>query len=531
MSFAVALSRVSGLVREMVMSRLFGASMPFDAFRIGFQLPNLTRDLFAEGALSSAFVPVFTDYLQNKSREEAARLANLVATTLIVVVGTICAAGALGSAWLVRVAASGFENTPGKAELAAHLTSIMFPFLLLVALAAQAMGILNSLKQFAVPALSSTFFNIGSVAAGLFLGFTVGERLGITPIEGMAWGVLVGGGLQLGFQVPALMRAGFRFRPAIDFSHPGLRQILRMMGPAILGNAATQINVLVNMSIASSIVDPVRGADGPVSWLSYAFRFMQLPIGLFGVAIASATLPAISRSVSAGNLEEFRRTLSRSLGLVFLLTIPSSVGLVLIGRAMIGAVYEGYKFEAYDTERTATALAGFCIGLAGYSAMKVLTPSFYALKDSRTPMLVSLASVAVNYCLAMLMVRGLGLGHAGLAVSTSGIAIFTSLTLFLLVRRKAEGMYGWSLFSSLWRVLAASSVMAVAVWGVVQGTAAWAYLAQVALAIPVGAIVFYAAARALGIEELALATEAFAGPLARRFPRAFKPGTKAGPKQ
>ncbi len=524
MSVAVALSRLSGLVREMVMSRLFGASMSYDAFRIGFQIPNLTRDLFAEGALSSAFVPVFTDYLQNRSREEAARLANLVTTTLILVVGLFCAAGALASPWLVSIAAAGFDKSPGKAALAAHLTTIMFPFLLLVALAAQAMGILNALKQFAVPALSSTFFNIGSVAFGVLLGVFLGPQLGISAIEGMAWGVIAGGALQLGFQIPALMRAGFSFKPIIDFSDPGLRQILTMMGPAILGSAATQINVLVNSSVASSIVDPLRGADGPVSWLGYAFRFMQLPIGLFGVAIASATLPAISRSASAGNIDEFRRTLSRSLGLVFLLTVPSSVGLVLVGRAMIGAVYEGGKFVKYDTEQTGVALSCFCIGLVGYSALKVLTPAFYALKDSRTPMLVSITSVAVNYGLATWMVRYLGWRHSGLALSTSGIAIFSSVALFLLIRRRVDGLYGRMLLESLGRVGAASLVMALAVWGVGLATASWAYLLQLAVAIPVGVAVFYVAARAMKIEELALATDAFAGPLARRFPKLFGGG-------
>ncbi len=249
---------------------------------------------------------------------------------------------------------------------------------------------------------------------------------------------------------------------------------------------------------------------------------MQLPIGLFGVAIASATLPAISRSASAGNLDEFRRTLSRSLGLVFLLTIPSSVGLVLVGRAMIGAVYEGYRFQAYDTEQTAVALSGFCVGLAGYSALKVLTPAFYALKDSRTPMFVSLASVILNYALAHVMVRVLGWGHAGLATTTSGMALFTSLTLFLLVRGKAEGIYGKQLFASLWRVLGASAIMALAVWGAGLPLRSWPYLAQLAVTIPVGVAAFYLAARALRIEELALATEAFAGPLAKRFGMAKK---------
>ena len=518
MSFAVALSRVSGLVREMVMSRMFGSTMPFDAFRIGFQIPNLTRDLFAEGALSSAFVPAFTEALHNKGREDAARLANLVATTLILVVGLICALGSIYSAELVRLAAPGFSNTPGKSELAAQLTRIMFPFLLLVALAAQAMGILNALKQFAVPALSSTFFNIGSVITGVLLGVYLGPQIGMTSIEGMAWGVLAGGAMQLGFQIPALMRAGFTFRPLIDFSDPGLRHILIMMGPALLGSAATQINVLVNSNLASEIIDPIRGANGSVSWLNYAFRFMQLPLGLFGVAIASATLPAVSRSAAAENWEEFRRTLSRSLGLVFLLTIPSSAGLVLVGRAMIGAVYQGGKFDSYDTQQTGLALSCFAVGLAGYSALKVLSPAFYALKDSRTPMIVSLGSVVVNYALAKTMVNVFHMGHAGLAISTSGIALFSSVTLFLLMRRRMDGLYGKLLWRSLWKASLATLAMGLVVAGIMRMMLATSFFLQLGVAIPVGAVVFYLAARALGVEELAMATDAMAGPLKRRFP-------------
>ena len=518
MSFAVALSRVSGLVREMVMSRLFGSTMPYDAYRIGFQIPNLTRDLFAEGALSSAFVPAFTESLQNKGREDAARLANLVATTLILVVGLICALGAIFSKEMVNLAVPGFKNTPGKLELAAHLTSIMFPFLLLVALAAQAMGILNSLKQFAVPALSSTFFNIGSVIVGVIAGPWLGPRFGITAIEGMAWGVLAGGALQLGFQIPALIKAGFIFKPTFDFSDPGLRHILIMMGPAILGNAATQINVLVNSNIASELIDPVRGANGSVSWLNYAFRFMQLPLGLFGVAIASATLPAVSRSAAAENWDEFRRTLSRSLGLVFLLTIPSSAGLVLLGHSMIGAIYQGGQFNAYDTQQTGLALSCFAAGLTGYSALKVLSPAFYALKDSRTPMLVSLGSVIVNYALARIMVDVFDMKHAGLAISTSGIALFSSITLFLLMRKRMGGLYGRMLRTSLSTALAATLARGVVVWLIVRAMDQVPFLAQLAAAIPAGAIVFYFAARALGVEELAMATDAMAGPLKRRLP-------------
>ena len=276
-----------------------------------------------------------------------------------------------------------------------------------MALAAQAMGVLNACNRFAVPALASTFFNIGSVAFGLALGYWLGPMLGIEPITGMAIGVVLGGALQLAWQIPSLRSEGFGFHPAFDWSHPGLRHIIRLMGPAILGNAAVQINVMVNTNFASRIP-----GNGPVSWLGYAFRFMQLPLGLFGVAIASATLPSISRSAGAGNFDEFRRTLSRSLGMVFLLTLPSSIGLIVLGDTMIGAIYQGGKFQAFDTQQTALALSCYAVGLAGYSALKVLNPAFYALHDARTPMLISLISIAINYATASLLLGRTSLGHS-----------------------------------------------------------------------------------------------------------------------
>ena len=520
-SGAVFLSRISGLVREMTMAHFFGAAMAFDAFTLGFRIPNLTRDLFAEGALSSAFVPVFTKELKADHREAAFRLANLVATALILVVGALCAVGVLAAPWLVDWLADGFRSTPGKRELAIRLTRIMFPFLLVVALAAQAMGVLNALGIFGVPALSSTFFNIGSVLMGLFLGFGVGPYAGISAMEGMAWGVVFGGLLQLGWQIPTLHRAGFRFRPELDFAHPQVREIMRLMGPAIIGNAAVQINVMVNTNFASDIADPVRGFNGPVSWLSYAFRFMQLPLGLFGVAIATATLPAISRSAASRNFEEFRQTLSRSVGLVFLLTIPSSIGLVLLGPAMIGAIYQTGKFDTYDTQQAGVALSCFAIGLAGYSALKVLTPAFYALGDSRTPMLISLASIAINYFAVSSLIGPAGLGHAGLALSTSVVALFGFLTQFWLLRQKAGGMYGRNLMSSTMRIITASLAMGLVVWASSRGVQHWlgisklARVADLAISIPVGAAVFYLVCRLLRIPELEMATSALPGPLRR----------------
>ena len=250
--------------------------------------------------------------------------------------------------------------------------------------------------------MASTFFNIGSVGFGVVARISGWDRsLHLSRIEGMAIGVVLGGALQLCLAVAQPAPARVPVPAAFDWSDPGLQRILRLMVPAILGNAAVQINVMVNTNFASSISDPLRGLDGPVSWLSYAFRFMQLPLGLFGVAMASATLPSISRSARRGEMDEFRRTLSKSLGMVFLLTMPSSVGLVVLGKSIIGAIYQGGRFQLYDTQQTAMALSCYAVGLAGYAALKVLSPAFYALDDARTPMLVSLVSIVVNYAAAI----------------------------------------------------------------------------------------------------------------------------------
>jgi len=524
-SVAVLTSRVSGLVREGVMSRLFGAGMAYDAFLVGFRIPNLTRDLFAEGALSAAFVPTFVDYLQNKGKKEAAHLANLVATTIILVVGGLCLLGILASPWLVRIMTSGWvHEAPQKYAQAVVLTQIMFPFLLLVALAAQAMGVLNALNQFAVPATSSTMFNVGSVGSGVILGFWLGPHIGLSPINGMAIGVVIGGALQLLWQAPSLLRSGIRFRFAFDFNHPGLRHIVQLMGPGIIGNASVQINVVVTTILATTIHDPVRGLDGPVAWLGYAFRFMQLPLGLFGVAIATATLPAIGRSAASGDTAEFRETLARSLGLTFLLTVPSSVGLIVLGKSMIGLIYQGVKFKAYDTDQTTVALACYALGLAGYSAIKILSPAFYALNDSRTPMYTSLASIVVNAGLGWLFAFRLGLGHAGLALATACVANVSFVALFWIMRNRIGGVYGRRLRDVVWKVLLASAAMAAVIWGLSSAFHTLAPRAGVArgldilFGVPAGVAIVYVLCRAMRVEELEMATRALAGPLLRRFP-------------
>jgi putative peptidoglycan lipid II flippase len=496
-SAAVGVSRVTGMAREMILARLFGAGEIYDAYLVGIRIPNLARNLFAEGALSSAFVPIFSQYLETRGPREAKRLSDLTATALIVVVGAFCAAGMFFAPELVRLMAPGFEQTPAKFELSVQLTRILFPFLVLIALAAQAMGLLNAAGRFGIPATASIFFNLGSVIAGVGLMRTVSA----SPIVCMAVGVLAGGALQLAWQLPSVWREGFSFRPRMDLSDPGLRRIGALMAPAFIGNAALQINTMVSTYFASQLTDGAGNVlNGPVSWMSYAFRFLQLPLGVFGVALASVTLPRIARSAAVSQLEEFRGTLAQSIGTALVFTIPSSVGLAILGESMIALVYQGGAFHAADTRETAASLACYSAGLAGYALIKILAPAFYALDDARTPMLVSVASMVVNVALSWTLVTQAGMGHPGLALSISVAALLGAAALFELLRRRIGGLDGRRIASSAMRILAASALMAAACLAAQRLHLPPAL--NVAVSLPLGVGVFYWAARALRIREV-----------------------------
>lgn len=522
-SASVLFSRVTGLIREVVFAKYFGAGMVFDAFLAAFRIPNLARDLLAEGALSSAFVATFSRYLATKSEEDAYRLSNRLATVLVPLLAFVCCLGIVFAPQLVDLMFPGFSEVPGKRGLTVKLARIMIPFLVFIALAAKAMGVLNAKGVFGVPALASAFFNITSLAAGLTLGFAVGPLLGIKPIVGMAIGTLLGGVVQYGCQWPSLRKIGLRFRPDFELSDPGLRHMLLLMGPAVIGAAAVQINVVVNSIFASQITDSVGNVmDGPVSWLGYAFRFMQLPLGLFGVAIASATLPAISQSAGHGRINEFRDTLSRSLGLVFLLTIPSAVGLTILSESLVGVVFQRGEFSAIDTEQTAEALSFYCLGLAGYAAIKVLTPAYYALGDVRIPMIAGITAIFLNYSLNWAFVRVLGWGHGGLAFSTSLVAIFNFLILFWMMKVKLGGIHGRRLTWSVLKIVTASALMGANCWlssTAVQyaiGGSSMARLVDLALSVPLGLTVLYGTCRFLRVQELDAAQEAVVGRLRDR---------------
>jgi len=482
---------------------MFGAGATYDAYVLGFRIPGLARELFAEGALSSAFIPTFTRYLATKTPEETRELSNITATLLTLIAGGFCLLGMVFSPALVNLFAPGFHAVPGKWELAVSLVRTMFPFLLLVALAAQAQGILNATHQFGVPAMSSSLFNIASVVAGLALG----RWLSVSAVRGMAIGVVIGGVVQLGFQLPSVWRVGFAWSPRVSFRHEGVRHILWLMGPAVIGSASGQINVLVNTNFAAGLRDTSGHVmNGPVSWLSYAYRFFALPMGVFGVALASAALPRISHSAAMRNFAEFRETLSRSLVTILLLTIPSSVGLAILGESMIGVVFEHGRFTSFDTRQTALALQCYAAGLAGYSAMKLIAPAFYALGDARTPMFVSLVSVFVNGVSAFVMIRVWGFGFAGLALSSSIVSTVSSLSLLLLLRSRIGGIHGREMFVSVMKIGSAAAVMGLVCYTVVWGLRSrWA---ELAVGIPAGVVSFYTVAAALGVHELSAARNA-----------------------
>ena len=476
-SIAVMFSRLFGLAREMIFANFFGAGFLTDAYVVAFRLPNVLRDLFAEGALSVAFVKVFTDYQIKLGEKAAWRLASLIFNLLAVVLSIVCIVGIIFSKELVGLVADGFS--PEKAALATTLTQIMFPYILLVSLAAVAMGVLNTKNIFGIPASASTVFNIVSICIGLGLaywlsggGWTVPKDKNAIPdsaaqwaIIGMSIGTLIGGASGLAMQLPSLYRVGFRFSPVIALADEGVKKVIALMTPAILGTSAVQINVLVNTYFVSSI-------DGAQGWLNYAFRLMQFPIGLFGVAVGTAAIPVLSRLAAEGKKGEFRDTISSSMNLVFLMTLPSACGLIVLGEPIIRLIYERGRFDALATQMTATALIGYSIGLTGYAAIKILSPAFYALDDAKTPMIIALASIVVNFvgCYGLrewfshygvTPETPFGYGHVGVALATSLVALVNFTALAYLLRRKISRLNGRAILSAFIKIAISSAVLSV----------------------------------------------------------------------
>lgn len=502
-SGAVMCSRLLGLVREQVFAGMFGAGYAYDAFVVAFRIPNLLRDLFGEGALSAAFVTVFSDYDTNRGARATWQLAGTVLTFFAVFLSLLTLAGMYLAGPIVHILAPDFQLVAGKTELTVQLTRIMFPFLVFISLAAVVMGILNTRGRFFIPAMASSFFNLGSIVGGVSLAL-IFPRFGQPAIAGMAWGTLIGGMLQLAMQLPALRREGFTFIPRLNLRDPGLQRILLLMLPATVGLSATQINIFVNTNFAASCV------EGSVSWLNYAFRLVQLPIGIFGVAFSIAVMPVLGRQAAGSDMTGLRQTFNSSLVMVLSLTIPATAGLILLAEPIIRLIFEHGAFTSVDTERTAEALAFYAVGLFAYSAVKVMVPVFYVLGSTRYPVMGSFLAVAANILFIVLTIDLFQ--HRAIALSTSCSMTLNFLFLGLILSRKLVGFTLRPLLLGGGKILLATAVMAFSVWllgrwlaPLLHG-ALFLQLIGVLGIVGAGAVIYYLVLVALKLPELTVIT-------------------------
>jgi putative peptidoglycan lipid II flippase len=497
MGVATLASRLLGVVREQIFAALFGASIFSDAFITAFRIPNLLRDLFAEGALSAAFVPTFSSTLAKQGAREAFRLANLVLSTLALLVGILVLAAMIFPQPIVEAIAPGFQGQ--KLELTVLATRIMLPFLLLVSLAAVCMGMLNSHDRYTTAAFAPAMFNAGTIATGIALRLAgYSDR---AAVIGWSIGTLIGGAGQLGIQLVPLWKLGFRLRPRLDlaFRDPGLRRMAGLMGFAVVGLAATQVNLFVSTIFAST-------DERAISYLNYAFRVLYLPIGLFGVAAGTITAVRSGRAAAANDAEGMAASVRDSLRFLVLFTVPAAAGLMVLGRPIVRLLFERGRFGPEDTEATAAALALYGIGLLAYSSVKVFASAFYSLSKPYIPVLCSFAAVGTNVLFALLTFGELG--FRGLALGTS-LGALVNCALLAAVFHARHGLIRRDLLVLLAKVLIASAVMAAgAAWISAQLESRLPMhglttsLLAAGLPIAAGLGLFVAACRLLGIAEV-----------------------------
>lgn len=442
---STAFSRVLGLVREQVMAYYFGASMATDAFVTAFRIPNLLRDMFAEGALSQAFIPVFKEKMVNSSDKEAFRVADIVFTALLLVVGFIVLLGIIAAPVLIFMFANGFVDTPEKFDLTVDLTRIMMAYLLLVSLSAIVMGMLNSFGKFGIPALSPALFNLGIIVT--VIGF---HSFFPQPVYSLAIGVLVGGVGQLVIQLPLLLKIGYRFKPSIDFLDENFKKITRLLGPMIIGLSASRINILINTLVASFLI------EGSISYLSYSYRLMHFPLGVFAVALGTVALPKVTEMVAKGEKDALNKMFEKTLTLNLFIVIPSAMFLGFMGKEIVELIFAWGAFTETDVQNTSLALLHYSYGLIAFAAVRVIVPFFYAHSDSKLPMRASLTAVAVNIALYYPFVQMLNFAGLAAATSFAGVANCAVL-LYYLPKRGMNCNFG-KLFLSIFRIITASFI-------------------------------------------------------------------------
>lgn len=445
--FWTTLSRILGFVRDLVIALFMGAGLGADAFFVAFRIPNLLRRLFAEGALSAAFIPTYVETLEKDGKPEAERLARITFSFAAIVLAVITVFGIALSPWLVRIIAPGFYAVPDKFQLTVDLNRVMFPYIFFISLVALASGVLNSLGRFAAPAAAPIILNVCMIAAvGIFCTY-----FGVEPYDALAWGVVAAGVLQLALQVPFMAKEGITIRPDFNFRHPALRKIGILFVPAAFGGAVYQINVMIG-TILASLLPP-----GGVSYLYYADRIVELPLGMFAIALGTAVLPSMSRQAANGDLPALTHSVSFSLRLIAFFTIPASIALILLREPIIGVLFQRGRFTWVDTLGTADALLYYTVGLWAFSGLKVVTQAFFSLKDTRTPVWVSVGAVVVNLVAGLALMGPMAQG--GLALATSLAAAFNVLVLFGILVRRLGSFPGSDLALSLAKTTAASLLM------------------------------------------------------------------------
>ena len=494
---ATLLSRILGFVRDMVIAGYLGTSVYADAFFVAFRIPNLLRRLFGEGSLTSAFVPVFSSYLEAGKRREAKEIAQtaMTLTALCLTLITIC--GIVFSPWIISFIAPGFSATPEKYALAVFLNRLMFPYILLISLVALAMGILNSDNHFLTPALAPVLLNLCMIAAAL----------GLTPFLdnaalALAIGVLAGGVTQLALQLPVLKKHGFPVRPRFNFRHPAIKRVILLMGPSLLGLAITQITIFFNTLLASYL------ADGSISYLYFADRLIQFPLGVFAVALGTAVLPALSRAAAARDWQNYSETFSLALRLLIFITLPAMAGLIVLSRPIVFLLFERGHFGGHSTIMVSQTIVAYAVGLWAYAALRIIVPAFYSLQDTKTPVKAGAVALIVNLAAALLLMQSLQ--HLGLALATAiSSAVNCLLLLFLLKKRLGRDIRILHAGRTLAQSLLACSLMIAAIFACDQlpGAAfsyqnhlpdAWRLL----LRVTAGLVVYLLAAGLAGSPEL-----------------------------
>jgi len=517
--FFTLISRVGGLVRDAVVGYYFGTGMAADAFFVAFRIPNLLRRFVAEGAMSTAFIPVFTDYLTNRSREEAVKAASALATLMVILLAVLTVIGIIFAPFWTALFAPGFVEEPGKFALTVTLTRLVFPYIFLVSLVALTSGILNSLRHFAAPAMSPIFLNLAMIVAAIF----VCPRLAV-PVRGLAYGVVAGGVLQLALQIPPLLRHGIHIVPFWHPGHEAVGRALRLMAPMVFGAAVYQINIMVDTVLASVL------PSGSVSYLWYADRVFEFPLGIFAVALGTAALPSFSAQAARGAYDELRRSLSFSIRMTNFIALPAAVGIMTLATPITAVLFQRGAFGYDQAVLTAHALSAFAVGLWSVSIVRLIVPAFYAMQDTRTPVITAAGAFVANCCFSLLLMGPVGttgesrvadaiavatqtmalfnLRHAGLALSTSLAATVNLVLLVVFLRRRLGALGARELVASFGRSLVASLAMIPAV-RYVAGLTDWSahghlliHATVLLAAVTAGIVIFVIVAALLGGSEV-----------------------------